>query len=211
MRNITKGAEPKSLAQHRLTDHANYCNYASKDELRSALISEQRGLCCYCMKKIEPDNMKIEHWQCRTGNRHLELVYSNLLGACNGGESQPANLQHCDTKKGDRNLKWNPSNAGHNVEAHVRYLSDGSIESDDTTFHNQIERVLNLNLQALKAARKSALDGVIDWLKVYKLKHHCNASREILKRKQDKYVGGVGALLPFSQVAVWWIARKLER
>jgi len=97
------------------------------------------------------------------------------------------------------------------VEAHVRYLSDGSIESDDTTFHNQIERVLNLNLQALKAARKSALDGVIDWLKVYKLKHHCNASREILKRKQDKYVGGVGALLPFSQVAVWWIARKLER
>ena len=52
MRAITKGPEPVSLTAHRQTPHCDYDNYAAKDDLRNALVSEQRGLCCYCMGRI---------------------------------------------------------------------------------------------------------------------------------------------------------------
>ena len=56
MRNITKGVEPPSLAQHRLTPQADYGNLspADKDTLRQCLVTEQRGLCSYCMQSIRP-------------------------------------------------------------------------------------------------------------------------------------------------------------
>ena len=54
MKAIAKGPEPASLTAHRQTPHGNYDNYAAKDHLRSALVAEQRGLCCYCMGRIRP-------------------------------------------------------------------------------------------------------------------------------------------------------------
>ena len=47
MRAITKGPEPVSLTVHRQTPHGDYGNYEAKDDLRYALVTEQRGLCCY--------------------------------------------------------------------------------------------------------------------------------------------------------------------
>lgn len=44
MRTITKGREPASLIKHRAGGHCDYDNYAAKDELREALVREQRGL-----------------------------------------------------------------------------------------------------------------------------------------------------------------------
>jgi hypothetical protein len=62
VRAIAKGPEPASLTAHRLTPHCDYDNYAAKDDLRNALVTEQRGLCCYCMSRIHngPETMKIE-------------------------------------------------------------------------------------------------------------------------------------------------------
>ena len=87
MRAITKDPEPMSLTVHRQTPHCDYDNYAAKDDLRNALVSEQRGLCCYCMGRIhnEPTTMKIEHWWCRAHHSGEQLNYRNLLGACRGG------------------------------------------------------------------------------------------------------------------------------
>ena len=67
MRNITKGQEPASLTQHRQTEYSDYDNYQDKSTLRECLVSEQRGLCCYCMRAIRPleGAMKIEHWHCQ--------------------------------------------------------------------------------------------------------------------------------------------------
>ena len=44
MRAITKGPEPASLTAHRQTPHGDYSNYEAKDDLRYALVTEQRGL-----------------------------------------------------------------------------------------------------------------------------------------------------------------------
>ena len=78
--------------------------------------------------------MKIEHWQCQARYPAEQLNYRNLLGACLGGDGQPPHLQHCDTRKGDRDLQWNPADPAHHIETRVRYELDGTIRSDDAVF-----------------------------------------------------------------------------
>ena len=206
MRAITKRREPRSLATHRRRPHTDYGNYQHKAVLRRALVAEQRGLCCYCMGPIAPDasTMKIEHWRCREHYRNEQLNYRNLLGACLGGEGRPRSKQHCDTRKGNQDLIWNPSDPTHAIERRVQYGSDGSIRSSDVTFNSQLNEVLNLNLPTLKNNRKRVLDAVLEWWEL-----HGPVPRDQIKRKVQRFAPSHGRLEPFRQVAVWWLRRKL--
>src|SRR2546429_9112016 len=127
MRAITKGAEPASLTTHRQTAHCDYDNYADKDALRHALVTEQRGLCCYCMGRIRNawDMMKIEHWRCQSRYPAQQLEYRNLLGACRGGDGERPYPQHCDMREADRELPWDPADPAHHIETRLRYELDG--------------------------------------------------------------------------------------
>lgn len=211
MRTITKRSEPASLTRHRLRPGSNYDDYPStyKNRLRTALVTEQQGLCCYCMSHIrnEPDKMKIEHWHCQAHYPHEQLVYRNLLGACLGGEGQPQRNQHCDTRKGDSYLRWNPAEPTHQVHTRLIYERDGTIKSDDPEFNRQLNEVLNLNHPRLKNGRKAVLDGVLEWLKKYRWP----ISRQRLEKAiADKSVP-FGDLSPYNQVAIWWLKKKLSR
>lgn len=213
MRAITKGTEPTSLTMHRQTPHCDYENYADKNGLRHSLVTEQRGLCCYCMGRI-PDgdgNMKVEHWHCQNRHPGEKLIYRNLLGACWGGEGQPSDLQHCDTRKGSRDLKWNPANPSHHIETRVRYELDGTILSNDAAFDAQLNDVLNLNLTVHKNNRKSVLDALLCWWKSEKRRLHGPVPRGRLERECNRRVGGQGLLTPYCQVAVWWLEQRLGR
>ena len=213
MREITKGPEPASLTAHRLTPHCDYNNYAPKDELRHALVTEQRGLCCYCMCRIHngPATMKIEHWNCQKDHPDRQLSYRNLLGACLGGHGQPAHFQHCDTRKGDRDLQWNPADSAHGIEARVRYELDGSIRADDAVFNDQLNGVLNLNLPVLKNNRRGVYNAVLDWLRNERRQRQGPVPRQRIKRKRDRLVSRGGQLAPYRQVAVWLLDQKLSR
>ncbi len=125
MRTIQKRQEPASLTEYRHSPGANYNGFRDKDALRSHLVREQRGLCCYCVSPIgdDPGEMKIEHWHCRARYAEEELTYSNLLAACKGGEGAVYRNQHCDTRKGDRDISRNPANRDHHVEDTIRYLA----------------------------------------------------------------------------------------
>lgn len=210
MRAITKGQEPQSLTQHRLTQHASYENYAQKDDLRASLTAEQRGLCCYCMGRIRiaPESMKIEHWKCQSGNQALELAYSNLLGACIGGEGRPGREQHCDTFKADRDLRWNPATPLHAIETRVVFDLDGTIRSPNNGFNDELNSVLNLNMAWLKQNRKKALDGLLSWYRAAATR----PSRNRLEKEYSRLVGAgtIADLDPYSPVAAAWIKRKLE-
>ena len=207
MRAIAKGREPPSLTAHRQAPHGDYDNYQDKDALRETLVSEQQGLCCYCMGRIRPgaNEMKIEHWRCQAHYPNEQLSYRNLLGACPGGEGKPFSSQHCDTRKGDTDLLRNPADPAHAIEAWVRYDPDGTIRSHDATFDDQLNRVLNLNLAFLKNNRKGVLDAVLCWWRA-QLKP---VPRGKVERQRDKYAAGSGELAPYCQVAVWWLQRKL--
>ncbi len=211
MRQIVKGAEPPSLTAHRQTPHCNYDNYGPKDDLRHALVTEQRGLCCYCMGRIHngPATMKIEHWRCQSRHPDEQLNYRNLLGACLGGPEQPAHLQYCDTRKGDSDLQWNPAAAAHHIETRVRYELDGSIRADDAVFDNQLHQVLNLNLPLLKNNRKGILDAVLDWWRRERARIGGHVPRERFVREREKYIAGNGEIAPYSPVAVWWLGQRL--
>ncbi|MHB0789640.1 retron system putative HNH endonuclease [Bradyrhizobium sp. 5.13L] len=201
---ITKGAEPNSLTRHRAQAHSDYDNYAQKDDLRVALVSEQRGLCCYCTGRIRAVStaMKIEHWQCQAAYPQQQLVYENLLGTCLGGEGKPQAEQHCDTKKASRDLRWNPANVAHVIESRLRYLADGTIESTDDVFNWQINELLGLNLNYLKNSRKAVLDAVLSWWR-----STSNARQKV--QRQIDHRTNAAEHQPFSPVAIWFLRQKL--
>jgi len=213
VRTIIKGPEPASLTAHRQTQNNDYQNYPDKEALRVALVTEQRGLCCYCMERIHnsPTTMKIEHWKCQSQYPGEQLNYRNLLGACQGEEGQPPHLQHCDTRKGDRDLKWNPADPTHHIESRLRYEANGSIRSDDDEFDVQIDDVLNLNTPFLKNNRKGVMDAVLAWWKYEKKRLHGPVPRERLERERDRRMARVGELQPYFQVMLWWLEQRLSR
>ena len=218
MRAITKGREPASLTAYRKAPDSYYDGYPAKDELRHSLVTEQRGLCCYCMGRIRPERdqcgeylMKIEHWQSQSRYPSKQLDYGNLLGSCAGGHRKPANEQHCDTRKGDSDLKWNPADPVHHVETRIWYEPNGSIHSDEADFDNQLDDVLNLNLPFLRNNRKGVRDAVLDWLQFKKGQIRGPVPRDVLIRKRDQCVGGDGELTPYCQVAVQLLEQKLAR
>lgn len=213
MRSITKGPEPVSLIAHRKTPHSDYQNYNAKDALRRALVSEQRGLCCYCMGRIGPErsSMKIEHWRSQARYSAEQLNYRNLLGACLGGDDQPPHLQHCDTRKGDRDFKWNPADPVHHIETRIRYEADGSIRASEADFDGQLDNVLNLNLLELRNHRKGVLDALLDWWRIEKARLGGPVPRDRIVRKRTRHVAGNGELTPYCQIALWWLEQKLAR
>jgi uncharacterized protein (TIGR02646 family) len=213
MRAITKGAEPPSLTAHRQTQYGGYDNYADKDALRHALVAEQRGLCCYCMGRIHSghDAMNVEHWRSQSGYPLEQLTYRNLLGACLGSRGQPRHLQHCDTRKGDRDLKRNPADPAHHIETRIRYEIDGSIRSDDAAFDAQLDDVLNLNIGFLKNNRKAVWVGIIEWWKMESARLRGPVPRARIQAERNRRIVGNGQLEIFCQVAVWWLDQRLAK
>lgn len=210
MRSIAKGAEPPTLTTHRQAPHADYDNYADKEALRHSLVAEQRGLCCYCMGRIRngPEAMKIEHWRCQSRYPAEQLDYRNLLGACSGGDGQPPRLQHCDTRKADRDLRWNPADPAHHLGTRLRYELDGSIRSDEAEFDTQLREVLNLNLAVLKNNRKGVLDATLWWWRQERDRLRGPVPRARFQGERDR-VDGAGLLKPYCQVTVWWLEQRL--
>jgi uncharacterized protein (TIGR02646 family) len=211
MRTIRKGDEPASLTEYRATGgERNYEDYPDKDVLRTYLVAEQRGLCCYCLSRIraQPGAMKIEHWHAQAGYPAEQLDYSNLLAACRGNEGRSPRDQHCDTRKADRAISRNPANPLHQVEEMLRFGVDGRISSDDPIFDTELNDVLNLNLAFLKNNRKATLTGFTQMLP-----RRGQLSRSQLDRWLRDWSGDSDAaeLRPFCQVVVYWLRKRLSR
>jgi uncharacterized protein (TIGR02646 family) len=214
MRTITKGREPSSLTEHRAGSHSGYDNYPAKDELRTALVKEQRRLCCYCMSSVSDSagTTKIEHWRSKARYPDLQLTYQNLLAACLGGQGQPEALQHCDTRKGVRDLKFNPAVPEHRVDKRILYQADGTIASSDEEFNAQLNEVLGLNIPLLKNRRKSALTGLLEWWKSEKARLHGPVPRERLERELARRLRRDDEILTLEDpIAAWWLEQRLAR
>jgi uncharacterized protein (TIGR02646 family) len=210
MRNIIKGPEPASLTQHRQTAIADYENYSDKETLRQRLIAEQRGLCCYCMRRIRPGtgSMKIEHWRSQKLYPGEQLSYKNLLGACLGNSGQRQAAQHCDTYKGEQQLSRNPADPKHNIESLIRFQGDGTIVSDDPTLNAELDEVLNLNASRLCNNRKAVLDAFHRSLSKWgKLQRH---TLENLLADWNGNPDG-GELREYCQIVVYWLRKRLAR
>ncbi len=210
MRTIIKHTEPASLAEYRSTAGADYAAYRDKSTLRRSLVSEQRGLCCYCLSRIrpEPDAMKIEHWHSQANYSVEQLDYSNLLGSCLGNEGKARPNQHCDTFKGDGDLSRNPANPTHRVGQLTRFRGDGTVFSDDPFFDSERNAVLNLNLPFLVENRKAILDGLKEAIPKLGPLRRGTLEKWLLDWNGES---NSGELKPFCQVVVYWIQKRLAR
>jgi uncharacterized protein (TIGR02646 family) len=210
MRTIQKGPEPPTLTRHRIQQkqkqHADYDNYADKETLRIALVAEQRGLCCYCQSRIRPspEHMKIEHWQCQDAHPDRQLDFSNLHGACLGGEGRPYREQHCDTRKGNDVLCFSVCDPTRPIENKIHFKGDGRISSDDPAIEHDINGVLNLNLAWLVSNRKGVLTSFQERL--------ARGQRLDPARELAKWDGSQsGELEPFAQVVVYYLRKRQAR
>lgn len=128
-----------------------------KQQLKAALISEQKYLCCYCCNRISDNNSHIEHFVPQSTDNDLSLEYSNLHASCQG---ENGDMKHCGHAKGneyDETLLISPLDA--NCEKRFSYSVNGRIEPADMLDEGArytIE-VLALNDERLKKAREEAM------------------------------------------------------
>lgn len=215
MRDIVKGQEPRSLTNHRERQFSDYDNYHQKSELRESLVQEQRGLCCYCLCRIDADlaMMKVEHWHPRSSYPQEQLDYENLLGACKGGEKpnregERREDRHCDTFKEDEILSLNPAVPAHQVEKTISYLPDGRIRSSDPQLDAELSSVVNLNSRTLINRRKEVLRGFV---KIYMKRPHKTKEewQHVLRDWNGETHDDV--LRPYAPVVVFYIRKYILR
>jgi hypothetical protein len=131
------------------------------------------------------------------------LDYDNLLGACRGGEGEPLLNQHCDTRKGGRDLMVNPARLDQDIVNGIRYQSNGEIRSNHAQLDVEIDNILGLNNAALRNSRKGVLDVVLVWWR------NKNPNHAQVQARINKFENGIGELEPFTPVAVWFLNKRL--
>ena len=148
-------------------------NEFPKNDVKSVLIHEQRGLCAYCMKRIKVDSYsRIEHLIPLSADKEKAIDYNNMFGVCNGGEKilgQQGRVLCCDANKKEQKISISPLNK---VQMNkIAYKCDGTIytEPKDEVMEKDINETLLLN-----GVRKA--DGTIR-----------DTATELLKGRRDAY------------------------
>lgn len=215
MKLILKGKEPRTLTEYRLRNSKyDGPGFAPvKDDIKSSLLVEQGYLCAYCMARISADSMKVEHWACQHRYGNLQLVYSNMLGCCKGGEDADNERGYdkltCDSRKGNLDIKFNPSNPRDQIGRVVSYDGNGVIFSKDEEFDKQINNVLNLNKNRLKDNRRELLKNIRQRLDE-KVGHRSKTELAKLLMAINS-VGPDGKLREYCGILVFYLEEKIKK
>jgi uncharacterized protein (TIGR02646 family) len=221
MRHIVKQKTPKVLLTYQSTPNATYEGFQGKDDLRLALIKEQKGLCAYCMGRISNDwnsilkkyKTEIEHYKSQELHPSLHLDYTNMLGVCNGNAGNRPALLHCDkARPAQSTLTITPLSK--NCENSIKYDSDGTIYSENEDFQRDIDKILNLNVAHLKLNRQRVQEDVVARMKRFfpKKANEGWTKNEINKEiKLWETMDENKNLNPNCQVAIFYLKNKLKR
>ncbi|WP_144268450.1 hypothetical protein [Desulfovibrio sp. An276] len=229
---IHKNQENPLLEFERIPGVTYDDNRLPKKELKASLLKEQGYLCAYCMSRIYENSMKIEHWlpqnpdnegcelssEEKEANRQHSIDYKNLLAVCKGEEGKQSHLQHCDTKKGNKRLLYNPANPDHYNKLRIKYLRTGKIESEDSDFNEQLgdekieyekntnEGILNLNCSKLMSNRADVINKIIDTLNQLKNRAPSRQIDSILEKwcSPDRN----GRLQEYAGVAIYFLTKR---
>jgi uncharacterized protein (TIGR02646 family) len=214
MRLIRKGAEPPLLLAYRKTQGARYGGLPAeaKVELRSALVRDQHGLCCFCMQRVEarvaPElKVKIAHRVPQAVDPARDLEWNNLFAACHGNEGAPHERQHCDTRQGKEELRVSPREPAH--VASLSYTVRGEIRTSRDDLRKDLAKTLNLNDPALCNARREARESLLRAMaqRAGKREFSSPELRRALERASTPDVSG--NLPPFAGALEWWLRRRL--
>lgn len=229
MKRIAK--QPNPLVTEKLNSYINiakksnqtpfYRDFPEKDRLRQSLLSEQGYICGFCMQRIKNDPLKtkIAHVFPQNPNSdqdkqkvrefNLDLDYSNMIAVCDGNQGKSPKEQHCDTSQGNRILVINPCQ--NNCESFIDYRSSGEIFSKNNQMNNDLQEILNLNIEKLIKARKSAYDAVRD-----RLFRKYSSDKPWTKRKLEQEIENYtrlrdGKYAPYCQYVIYFLQKKLAK
>jgi uncharacterized protein (TIGR02646 family) len=157
MRRIVKNNEPAIISEFKKRYKNKNHNAAQYDDLtaeartlvKGYLITEQYGICAYCMSAIKNEACHIEHIKPQSKFPGLSLEYSNLVASCESDNS-------CGKHKGNKYDGAFVAPTEADCEAQYSYAMDGRI-IPLTDRANYTIKLLNLNSYKLKTARKTAI------------------------------------------------------
>lgn len=211
---IQKKQEPASLTKYRKQKFAYFDGYPDKDDVREQLLEEQGHLCAYCMRRIDKDHMKIEHWYPEDRLNDIErLDYKNMLGACEGHIAGSKGADDtCDTHKGNDLIVVNPQDKVTLDKIEYR-TATGEIFSEDEYIQKDLHITLNLNSEKhqLMRNRKDTLNAVISEMR--KLQQNGNWSRKLIETMLSFYQGTDpnGKKKEYAGIVVWYLQKKLSQ
>lgn len=214
---IRKQKEPQKLLAYRKTEFADYDHMPTevKDAVRESLMREQGNICAYCMGRLEKDQTKIEHIIPRNPKEKekdtkLSLDYKNMLAVCKGNEGAPFLQTTCDTHRGNTPLTITPLDS--RLIEQIAYKANGTIYSNHTEIHKDLDKTLNLNCSAvsLPECRKAALDRLKNDLLQEKRKG--NWTKEMLNKYKRKITErSDGNYTPYLGILLWYLNDKIKK
>ncbi|MGB5989394.1 MAG: retron system putative HNH endonuclease [Marinifilaceae bacterium] len=219
MRHIKKGKEPKVLTDHKKDGNTLYKGLNITD-IQQQLLQEQRGLCAYCMCRIDAiagrtPNMQVEHVKCRTNYPDDELEYVNMLGVCFGGEKNNMMQPHCDKSKDKGEVhyelrKLDPLNIA--VESMLTFLPTGTVVAvnNDKDVIMDI-KALNLNEMYTRINREKISQSIKEEYKIVCKSENKAKVIQFLEKNLIKWTScnKNGFLPEYNIVAIKFLKKKL--
>lgn len=166
------------------TQNSAVSSYDAYQSLRTQLFNEQKGICCYCMKKITIENSNIEHFLPQSIFPENEVDYYNLYLACRYSHGKAKPKQHCDIAKGNelisKYIGYIHHDSGRSIttkcEDFIQYTSDGYILPKKQNYLSQVK--FYQNYSSLTPQEKELL-GTIEIL---------NLNCESLVNERNKFI-----------------------
>lgn len=167
MKHIVKQSEPQELLTLKASGNDDWIpSYSDLDggakvATKDALMAEQGYICCYCERRLTPDDSHIEHFKPQSDKSVDPLDYSNMLCSCQNILSKEEPLQ-CGHRKGNVEIAISPLEPS--CEARFSFTGDGRIDSatpDDTAAINTIE-TLGLAIPKLNASRAMTIEPFLE-------------------------------------------------
>jgi uncharacterized protein (TIGR02646 family) len=170
MKYIQKGFEPQELTAWKLrANDAWQPDYNSmggqlKTIVKNSLMQEQGYLCCYCERRLTPDDSHIEHFVPQSNVDVDPLDYSNMLCSCQN-RLKKGEPRHCGNLKED----WFDADRlisplAPNCENRFSFKADGTIksaEAGDDAVDTTIKKV-GLDIPKLNALRRKVIEPFVD-------------------------------------------------
>ncbi len=203
---LNKRPEPREWTARRTTPGVT--RYSPIPELKAALLHEQGYICAFCMRRIpvndagESETSKNAHLLSRSGHPDRENDYNNLVAACPGAIDGSA---HCDKSQASNDVTLPMFNV--QLQQSISYgLKTGEIRSSNANWDQEVQNILCLNNDLLKANRLQTIDGirsVLEWKKWKRAK-----IEEALAAWRN--FDSDGYLKPYCGVVVWYLEKKLR-
>lgn len=171
MRWFVRGPAPRELIEFRKTPAAEGAGPPRWDELPSAvldavrkrLFQAQRGLCCYCGRRLDLETAgrtHVEHVIPRSDPSVDPFEWNNLALSCDGGNAD-GSAPHCDHAKGSEKLDYVEPFERPTFEV-TKLKFSGLLKVARTAADRDVTEVLMLNAKSLVDRRESALRALVD-------------------------------------------------